>query len=186
MLALDQFAKDGYDAASLNDIAIRAGIKKPSLYAHFESKDKLYETTLQLALRGELSYLGTQFVAARVKTSAVIGHQYLNDLQNRYANSSALRFLLRAAFYPPPPLRELVSAGFKEYLESIRAYFQSTLKDCFPEVCDSTIDLLAEAYMAMIDSLHVELIYGDEHAYKCRFAALGRLFQSINMKKLGE
>lgn len=60
-LAVEQFAEHGYDAASLNDIAVRAGIKKASLYAHFASKDALYVVALELALQAELDYVQSQF-----------------------------------------------------------------------------------------------------------------------------
>jgi AcrR family transcriptional regulator len=40
--ALEVFAKVGYQAASLDEIASRAGITKPVLYDHFESKSALH------------------------------------------------------------------------------------------------------------------------------------------------
>jgi AcrR family transcriptional regulator len=40
------FAAEGYDRASMNEIAAAAGVTKPVLYDHFESKDALFETVL--------------------------------------------------------------------------------------------------------------------------------------------
>ncbi|HBX78514.1 MAG TPA: hypothetical protein DEG43_12790 [Acidimicrobiaceae bacterium] len=40
--ALEVFAQDGYHATSMNDIADAAGVTKPVLYQHFDSKRHLY------------------------------------------------------------------------------------------------------------------------------------------------
>ena len=40
--ALRVFAREGYHAASMNDVAEAAGVTKPVLYQHFESKRELY------------------------------------------------------------------------------------------------------------------------------------------------
>ena len=41
-VALGVFAREGYHAASMNDVAEAAGVTKPVLYQHFESKRELY------------------------------------------------------------------------------------------------------------------------------------------------
>lgn len=40
--ALEAFSEDGYHATAMDDIAERAGVSKPVLYRHFESKLDLY------------------------------------------------------------------------------------------------------------------------------------------------
>jgi AcrR family transcriptional regulator len=45
--AVSVFAERGFHAASMDEIAARAGVSKPILYTHFESKDGLYEAILQ-------------------------------------------------------------------------------------------------------------------------------------------
>jgi AcrR family transcriptional regulator len=40
--ALEVFARQGFHAASMNDIADAAGVTKPVLYQHFDSKRELY------------------------------------------------------------------------------------------------------------------------------------------------
>lgn len=40
--ALELFGRKGYDGVSMNDIAEAVGIKAPSLYKHFPSKDALF------------------------------------------------------------------------------------------------------------------------------------------------
>ena len=182
-LALDQFAEHGYDAASLNDIAVRAGIKKASLYAHFASKDALYVVALELALRAELDYVQSQF-AKNSRSIKAPGEVYIDNLQRRYNQNESLRFLLRAAFYPPTPLRDVVMSGFNDYMATIRSHFQKGLLKAHPGVEDQASEVLAEAYLVTIDSLHVELTYGDAKAYSRRLDALQRLSQAVGYEEI--
>lgn len=45
--AIDLFSKKGFEAVSMQDIAREVGIKKASIYSHFESKEQLMDTILQ-------------------------------------------------------------------------------------------------------------------------------------------
>ena len=45
-VALATFARNGYHETSMNDIADAAGVTKPVLYQHFESKRELYQALL--------------------------------------------------------------------------------------------------------------------------------------------
>jgi AcrR family transcriptional regulator len=46
-VALDVFAAAGFHGASMNDIAEAAGVTKPVLYQHFDSKRELYQALLE-------------------------------------------------------------------------------------------------------------------------------------------
>ncbi|CAM3948562.1 TetR/AcrR family transcriptional regulator [Roseateles saccharophilus] len=48
--ALAVFAERGYAAARMDDIALRAGLSKGGLYAHFASKDEVFEALLSRVL----------------------------------------------------------------------------------------------------------------------------------------
>ncbi|HUF96527.1 MAG TPA: TetR/AcrR family transcriptional regulator [Ilumatobacter sp.] len=45
-VAVDVFGHGGYHGASMNDIADAAGVTKPVLYQHFDSKDDLYRALI--------------------------------------------------------------------------------------------------------------------------------------------
>ena len=45
-VALDVFASSGFHGASMNDVAEAAGVTKPVLYQHFDSKRDLYKALL--------------------------------------------------------------------------------------------------------------------------------------------
>jgi AcrR family transcriptional regulator len=52
--AIDLFAERGYEGASMRDLAAAAGISKPVLYDHFDSKQELF-VALMRAISGELT-----------------------------------------------------------------------------------------------------------------------------------
>ena len=45
--ALHVFARQGYHETSMNDLAAKAGVTKPVLYQHFESKREMYLAVIQ-------------------------------------------------------------------------------------------------------------------------------------------
>ena len=61
-VAIDVFGRSGYFGASMNDIAEAAGVTKPVLYQHFDSKSDLYS-----ALLGEV---GVRMLDAIAKATA--------------------------------------------------------------------------------------------------------------------
>ena len=61
-VAVQVFARSGFHGASMNDVADAAGVTKPVLYQHFDSKQELY-----LALIGEV---GRRLLLAITKATA--------------------------------------------------------------------------------------------------------------------
>jgi len=54
----------------------------------------------------------------------------------------------------------------------------------YPAVDEQTAEVLAQAYLVMIDSLHVELTYGDAQAYSRRLEALQRLSRAVGYAEI--
>jgi AcrR family transcriptional regulator len=61
-VALEVLARSGYHGASMNDIAEAAGVTKPVLYQHFDSKRELYQALMD--------DVGTRLLSAIAKATA--------------------------------------------------------------------------------------------------------------------
>lgn len=171
------FAERGYDAASLSEIAEAVGIRKPSLYAHFSGKNDLFLQVFSNALQTELGFVRRCF--ASEEKSAVAGSRYCSGLARRYASSEHLRFLLRAAYFPPAELREQIANGYQVYLDQLLTEFTEKLtKSISPEkVPDGEGAVFGRAYLGIVDSLHVELLYAGGKSFPDRLHALLRLLE---------
>lgn len=69
--AKEVFLETGYERASMDAVAVKAGTSKRSLYAHFESKDKLFLAVLDLIRELYLETLKTPEVYADEPGEAV-------------------------------------------------------------------------------------------------------------------
>jgi AcrR family transcriptional regulator len=182
-MAVEHFADLGYDASSLNEIAARAGMRKASLYAHFVSKDALYQTVFEIALDHERQYIAGCF-EEEGERSSVPGYLHLERLIGRYEGSAHLRFLLRTAYFPPASIRPVITVGFEAYLAKIRQYFQHAAQEqyAWARAQPDQLEVFCDAYLGIVDSLHVELIYATPEGYAKRLAALSRVFSdSLSM-----
>lgn len=172
--AILHFAEYHYDAASLNEIAIAAGIRKASLYAHFKSKDELYLAAYNRALAVELEHVQHCF---DTETSTQLGFQYCRSLASRYAQAPTLRFMLLAAYIQPPNLKAALDDGYEDYLQLLNDRFSQALLTAQPVLNPhlTTVQQFSTAYLGIVDSLHVKLIYTEGKDFHARLAALHML-----------
>jgi AcrR family transcriptional regulator len=88
------FAERGYDSASLTDIAERVGIRTPSLYNHFKSKEELYVAVLERLLDPFFELLDG-FLAQPLDADR--GEEYISAMMDHHAQSPNLARLLQHA-----------------------------------------------------------------------------------------
>lgn len=171
------FSEHGYDASSLSDIAAQAGMRKASLYSHFAGKDASSSAWYANALAEEQAFMDSCF-ADEAALAAPGGQQagalYCERMAQRYVDSAHLRFLLRTAI-AARPLRVEVGTGYEALLAQLQQYYVQSLARLAPTLSPQRIDLYAQAYLGIVDSLHVELIYAGGAALQQRHAALWQI-----------
>jgi len=170
--ALIRFADQGFDATSLAQIAGDAGIKKPSIYAHFRSKEALFLSLIAPTTERELTYARQNLQDGSPSVASL--RRYLEDIGTRFETTPHMRFWLRLLFLPPHSLYQPVSEAMHDYMTAIEALISETFMQL--PVGALAAETLACAYLGIIDSLQAELLYGGKEKYRKRLDALWQLF----------
>jgi AcrR family transcriptional regulator len=168
--ALAHFVTHGYDGASLNQIAEMVGIRKPSIYAHFANKDALFLTVLEDAIAAENAFILSCFETEQ----ALPGQMYCELLKQHYQDALHFRFLLRTAYVPPESLREQITQLYNAHLALCQQQITTALTE--HNACLVNCEYLSEAYLGLVDSLHVELLYAGIARFDVRLNAMWTLF----------
>lgn len=123
-VATRQFAERGYEGTSMNDVAEAVGVRKASLFYHFETKDALYEavldrliatlaTPLSAAYQAEGPWEERLVKAADTLTTMLASHPY------------AAKLLLREAMDWGPVMRGELSGHAVAVLEMSAAFLKA-------------------------------------------------------------
>lgn len=178
-VSLHHFAKNGYEGTSLSHIATDVGIKKQSIYTYFKTKDELFLSLYEDACKREISMVVENLEAASNTPLNIILHPFLEQSIKRFVTHDSTKFLLRNAFLPPDHLREEVLTKAIQYLNHIEELFIPIFKQAkengeISETID--IELATSSFLGILDSLFVELLYGDELRLKKRLEASWYMF----------
>jgi len=96
---MELFAENGYAATATREICERAGVTKPVLYYHFESKDQLYRKLIEEAHEEARQKLAA--AAQKGKTAEERLVSFLEaDFDLARKNSDLVRIILREVFAP--------------------------------------------------------------------------------------
>lgn len=162
--ALIHFARDGYEGASLKNVADDCGIKKPSIYAHFTSKEDLFMKVLQTVFERQQEKI-TQFFKANASLPLEeLLKGFLMQRQREYHEDNETKFFLRISFFPPNKLYEEVMGLVYPFLDQQ----EKDLARLFAAGCPVHGMIIpnpqqaALAFITLMDGIDVEILYGGE------------------------
>ncbi|SEO41687.1 transcriptional regulator, TetR family [Amphibacillus marinus] len=176
--ALQLFAAHGYDGTSLAQIATAVGIKKQSIYTHFQGKDQLFlaliRETFEIERKREEAFFSEQ-------EQLSLKHFLENVLASylvRFDHDDRLKFWLRNTFLPPKHLYPVINKQVNQYILDIETIYlprfeQAVLEGEISRIDASQVNL---AFSALLDSIEVELIYGDQERVKEKMNASWSIF----------
>jgi AcrR family transcriptional regulator len=117
--ALIEFAEHGFEGASTEDIARRAGISQPYLFRLFGTKKELFKASVARCLRETLELFQRAAEGKRGEDALhAIGQAYMQQLE---ADRVRLRAQMNAyVACDDPEVREVVRAGYGDLVAYVR------------------------------------------------------------------
>lgn len=117
-VALQVFVEQGYHAASMDEIAERAGVSKPVVYQHFPGKLDLYLALLESSCDEVVAEVrkaleSTQDNRRRVEATMELWYRYVAD------QGAAFRLVFESDLTNDPDVREQVDRVVRESAEAI-------------------------------------------------------------------
>lgn len=176
------FGRRGYAEASLREIAEAVGIKTPSLYAHFPSKEALYE-----AVYAEVAVEHTAFFDELVRESSALEplarlRQLLSSIEAYYRDRPDLaEFSLRAALSEIGP----DGAHLREIFLDSESVLAAAVRQAYDDGVDANVFTPGdpEGFTALVfvimDGLFLQLTHYTPELYRERFDQAWRHLAAI-------
>ncbi len=147
-LAVRQFARAGYAAVTLEDIAAAAGVTGPSIYAYFQGKDALLSVAV---LRGA-NWLHTEM--SRILQEARSADEALRSLLTSYAgfaygHRDVVQLLVSELGHLPSPQREEARQGQRDYVVE----WVTLLRAARPELDRRSAQILVHAALTVANDV---------------------------------
>ncbi len=171
--ALLNFGEHGYNGGSLAQIAEQVGIRKQSIYTYFKSKDELYLTIAKNAMQTELNFMkqSIESIMNEPLNSSLL--PLLSVIQQRFSEKASTKFFITSTFLTPQHLENLLLEQTYFYLDSLEVLF---IRYFEAQIIAVSSEMAANSFLALLDSLYVEMLYGGEARFEKRLQACWHVF----------
>ncbi|TCO77427.1 TetR/AcrR family transcriptional regulator [Marinisporobacter balticus] len=179
LVALNLFAKNGYEGTSLSAIAEGVGMKKASIYYHFKSKEDLFMTIFDDILNDEIARMKklTQEIK-NYKVEEKLYSMFQFYYEKNETNKVDTIFWKRAMLFSPVALSESIKMKFITYENVSNGILASIFEEGIENgiIKSNNIKNLLAAFYCLIDGVFVELHYYGRDAYKTRLDSIWNVF----------
>jgi AcrR family transcriptional regulator len=177
--ALRLFAQNGYDATPLSEIAREVGIKTPSLYAHFSSKEDLFRAVFDNVIQEQYEKItAMEHLITEMSVHDKLYTIFHNACRTYLLSEENVTFLKRAMLFPPVSLQEELRERFAASEEALSV----VLKKIFNEGIETGMirheqveDLLA-SYYCLIDGAFIQQYYYAQGDFEQRMQSVWRMY----------
>lgn len=177
--ALSFFCRYGYEGTSLADIADEVGIKKPSLYAHFASKEDLFLAIFESVLADYVSHMKHLIDSLTETTVEERLYKIFVDSFRYYAShEEQVTFLKRSVFFPPRGIDEELRCQFlvseEEMSEILRTIFLEGRETGV--IRHGSVEDLVTSFYCLMDGNFVQLFYYGSQNYEARLRSVWNIY----------
>ncbi|CAN7367561.1 TetR/AcrR family transcriptional regulator [Rossellomorea sp. LjRoot5] len=187
-VALDLFGQKGYEDTSLAEIAKEVGIKKPSIYNHFRSKEDLFIEVIEDLIVSE--------VTAYRKAEGTMNHQeplknikVLFDLFcHRLMTTKEALLWKRVTFFPPEQFKDLIQEQFIHFEKVttsilVSVYKEGVNQEMFQGV---TEDEFVASFLCLVDGVFLEHHYYTDEIFQQRIESAWKVYALGISSRKGE
>lgn len=177
--ALKHFAEEGYEGASLSKIAEEVGIKKPSIYAHYKSKDDLFMSSLHYSMESQKTQMASYFNLSRHQPLDKVLSGYFHWFAKETDENVQMKFIIRTAYFPPLKLEKEVGQLFDPFLDDMHRHLTRLLRERERHqkvLYEDDYSKAALAFLTIAEGTMTELVYSGQEQYEKRFEAIWPIF----------
>ncbi|WP_051348485.1 TetR/AcrR family transcriptional regulator [Peribacillus kribbensis] len=152
------FAEQGYEGTALSEIAGRVGIKAPSIYAHFASKQDLYLSILRDIVYKEMDTIKNLLESGTDKSIEESLKSLFYHLTNLAGATPQVLFYKRAVFLPPKDLSRQIKEEIIHFEELSAGYLHSIFSKGMKEktIREMGTKVLHSSFYCLLDGLFFE------------------------------
>lgn len=178
-IALNHFAKEGYEGASLNNIAEEAGIKKPSIYAHYKGKDDLFLSAMKYSLDTQKAHLASYFSGMRNESLEAVLKGYFEWFIQESDENEQMKFILRVTYFPPVKLEKEIGELINPFFDDMHRHLTRMLQERERHekiLYSEDFSGIALAFLTVTEGTMTELVYSGIEGYQKRLDAVWPIF----------
>lgn len=151
---LKHFGIYGYEGTSMNDIANEVGIKKPSLYAHFSSKEEIFVVLMEDAIKCYSEHLQKIINESSGEDSGIDLYEIFVKFASFFSGSQEHKYFWnRLYLFPPSFVKEKVYNEMMDieyqFIKSLFMIFKNGIRR--GEIRQSNIEDMVMVYYYMIN-----------------------------------
>lgn len=176
--SLQLFAQHGYENASLAMIAKGVGIKKPSLYNHFKSKEAIFSAVLEEVTKREMKILQKDIPVSDFATIEDRLHHLYESYLSHLADSKEGLFIKRVTFFPPEEFSEEIKRAFLLIEECLLDIIRPVLNQGKQEkvLKELPTETMTSAFYTLIDGLFLEENFYPREVFETRKQSSWQVF----------
>jgi AcrR family transcriptional regulator len=158
--AMQEFVNCGYAAASMDRIAVAAGVSKPTLYSYFQGKEGLFTALIQQMSQSDRVLDESRFLECPIRDSL---QQLAIDLLDKLSGEQPLLTLLRLIIGESGRFPELAQTFVRNF-EQPNLEKMSELLDRHPDLNLADPEITARFFIGSIVhySIVQEMLHGRE------------------------